>query len=83
MKKQHLPTLKFHTIYTIVLSLVFAGIIVFVPDITLFAAVFFLILYVAGNGIIHSRNNELRHDSLIEYIIVSLVALVVLFGAIV
>ena len=80
MKKRHVRSLKFHTLYTIGLSVLFLGIILLAPEITLFAAVVFLLLYVGGNGIIHSRNNELSRDSLVEYIIVSLVALVVLLG---
>ena len=83
MKKHHVRSLKFHTLYTIALSLLFLGVILLAPEITLFAAVVFLLLYVGGNGIIHSRKNELSRDSLVEYIIVSLVALVVLVGVIV
>lgn len=82
MKKIHFPTLKFHTIYTIILSVVFLGIILLAPEITLFAAIVFLLLYIGGNGIIHTRKNELTRDSLVEYIIVSLVVLVVLLGVI-
>lgn len=82
MKKRHIPSLKFHTLYTIGLSVIFLGIILLAPEITLFAAVVFLLLYVGGNGIIHSKKNELSRDSLVEYIIVSLVALVVLLGVV-
>jgi len=49
---------------------------------TLSAAAVFLILYVTGNGIIHTRNNELSRDTLIEYIILAFIALILLIGTI-
>jgi hypothetical protein len=82
MKKKHRASLKFHTIYSIVLSVIFLVIILLERDITLAATEIFLILYVAGNGIIHSKNNELRRDTLIEYILISAIALVMLVGTI-
>lgn len=82
MKKIHAPSLKFHTVYSIVLTLIFLVIIIFIRDIALGAAMFFLLLYVGGNGIIHSKKNELKRDTLLEYIILSIIALVVLVGAI-
>lgn len=83
MKKIHFPSMKFHTIYSVVLSVLFLAIVLVVPDITLAATSIFVILYVVGNGIIHSRKNELNRDTLIEYMLVSAVALVILIGTVI
>lgn len=82
MKKKHHASLKFHTIYSIVISVIFLIVILLVRDITLGAAAVFLIFYVAGNGIIHSKNNELKRDTLVEYILLSIIALVIIIGTI-
>lgn len=82
MKKRHVPTLKFHTVYTIILATALLATLIFFPDVSLFATILFLVAYVAGNGIIHSRKNELSRDSIIEYLVVALVGVVVVLGAI-
>lgn len=82
MKKKHFSSLKFHTIYSIVLAAIFLIIVLFVRDIALIAAMVFLFLYVAGNGIIHNKKNELTRDTLLEYIIISAIVLVVIIGSI-
>jgi hypothetical protein len=81
MKKLHYKSLKFHTVYSFVLAVVFLIMIIVVPDISLGLAMAFLILYVAGNGLIHTRNNELKRDTLMEYIILSIIVFVVIIGA--
>jgi len=48
---------------------------------TLSLALLFLVLYIAGNGMIHNRNNTLSKDAIIEYILVSLVVLVIIIEA--
>ncbi len=81
-KKAPRPSqIRFHTWFTIVLALVSLGIIFFVPDISLFVALIFLILYVAGNGLIHVKNKTFTRDILIEYGLVAAVVLIVVFGA--
>ena len=51
------------------------------PQFSLAVAMGFLLLYVAGNGIIHTRQNKLERDTLIEYVILSVIALVILIDA--
>lgn len=80
MKKIHHPSLRLHAIYSIVLSVVFLAILIFVRDIALGVSMLFLVLYVVGNGIIHTRKNELKRDTLLEYVLVSAIVLVVLLG---
>lgn len=82
MRKRHHVSLKFHTGYTLVLAIIFVAVIIFKPDIALAGSMVFLILYIVGNGIIHSRKNVLSRDTIVEYCIVSAIALVVLIGAI-
>lgn len=82
MKKKHYKTLKFHTIYSFVLAIIFLIIIIIVPDISLGLTMSFLILYVGGNGLIHAQNNELAHDTLVEYIVISIIAMIIIIGTI-
>lgn len=81
MRRHHHKTLKFHLIYTIVISLICVVIVALKPDIYLAVSAGLLILYVGGNGIIHTRKNELSRDSLLEYVFVAVIALVLLGSA--
>lgn len=83
MKREHHKTLKIHTIYNIVISLIFVTVILFERDVALLAATIFLLVYVTGNGIIHTSKNKLTHDTLVEYIVLSGIALLLLFNALV
>lgn len=80
MKKQHYQRLKFHTIFSVSISLLFLVILFIYRDITLAIAMVFLAAYIIGNGIIHVRHNELKRDTILEYIIVSAIVLVLLIG---
>lgn len=80
MKKIHAPSLKFHTVYSAVLAIILLVTIVVVRDVTLSIAMFVLLAYVIGNGIIHGRKNELNRDSIFEYILVSAIVIVVFLG---
>ena len=81
MKKIHFPSLKFHTIYSTTLAIVFLIILLFVRDIALGVAMILLVIYVVGNGIIHTKKSELKRDTLLEYIIVAVIALIIIAGA--
>jgi len=83
MKKNHYKSLKFNTIYSFILAIIFLIIIITTPDILLGVTMVFLILYVAGNGLIHARHNKLDRDTLVEYIVISVIALFVLIDTIV
>lgn len=80
MKKQHYKKLKFHTIFSVSVSLLFLAILLIYHDITLAVAMVFLAVYIIGNGIIHVRHNELRRDTILEYIIVAAIVLVLIIG---
>ncbi len=82
MKKSHYKTLKFNSIFSLSLALVFLIVIFLFPDIILGISMAFLVIYVAGNGLIHARSNKLERDTLIEYILLSVIALVIVVGAI-
>ena len=83
MKKRHIRKLKFHTIFTVIITVVFLVVLFFVRDISFAVAMLFLGVYIAGNGIIHMRNNELSRDAIIEYILVGAIAAVVLVSSVV
>lgn len=80
MKKKHHSSLKFHSVYSIILSIIFLIIIFLERDLTLGLTMVFVTLYVVGNGIIHTTKNELQRDTLIEYILVSIIILVMMIG---
>lgn len=80
MKKNHIHTLKFHTIYSVILALILLITIFVVRDIMLGVASFILLAYVVGNGIIHGRKNEVTRDGILEYVIVSLIVVVIFLG---
>lgn len=82
MKKKHHSSLKFHTIYSIILSVVFLAIILVRHDLTLGLTMVFLTLYIVGNGIIHTTKNELKRDTLVEYVLVSIIIMIMTIGAI-
>lgn len=82
MKKIHLPSLKIHTIFSLALAVVLLAVIIIAPSISLFAVALFVVLYISGNGIIHSKKNELKRDTLVEYILVSIIVIVVVIGAV-
>lgn len=82
MKKNHYQALKLHAIYSLILAIIFAVIIILVPDLILGVTMVFLLAYVAGNGLIHSKSNQLERDTLVEYILLALIALIVVIGSI-
>jgi len=82
MKKVHYKSLKFNTIYSLILAIIFLIVIIAIPDIMLGVSMAFLILYVTGNGLIHARNNELERDTIVEYFVISFIALIILIETI-
>lgn len=80
MKKQHHAKLKLHAIFSVIIAVILLGVLVFAPNISFGAAIVLLLAYVAGNGIIHTRHNILSRDTILEYILVSVVVLTVLAG---
>ncbi len=81
MKKQHHKSLKLHTIFNLVTWSLYLLIILLNTNLTLIISTVFLLVYITGNGLIHSRHNQLTRDILIEYIILSVIALVILLNA--
>lgn len=80
MKKIHHRSLKFHTIFSVVLAAVFVVTMLIVRDLVLGIVLAFLLAYIIGNGIIHGKKNELNRDALLEYGIVSLIVIALLLG---
>jgi hypothetical protein len=81
MKKRHVSKLKLHTIFTIVITIIFLVVLAFVRDISLAVAMLFLGVYIAGNGIIHIRHNELARDTIVEYILIGVIAAVLFISS--
>lgn len=77
MRQEHHLTLKFHTIYSLGLALIFVVMMLIMKSLAFGLAVIFLMMYIAGNGIIHIKKNKLTRDTIIEYVLVSLVVLVI------
>lgn len=81
MKKHHAKKLKFHTLFSVLLVIIFLTVLFFVRDVSLAIIMLFLAIYIAGNGIIHSKYNELKRDTVVEYLIVSGIVIIVVIGA--
>ena len=81
MKKLHHKKLKFHTLFSAAIATLLAAVLVFARDLSLALATILLILYVAGNGIIHNKQNILHRDTIIEYSLVAIVVVVIILGA--
>lgn len=73
--------MKFNTIYSVSLATVSIGLIIIFPNLSLIVACVFLAMYVAGNGVIHWHHGTLNRDAIIEYIVLALVALILIWGA--
>ena len=83
MRKQHRKALKLHTIFTIVLVLVSLVIIALAPDLLLIVSIGALVTYVAGNGLIHVKKNQLTRDIVLEYCIIGAMMLIVVVSALI
>lgn len=73
---------KFHIIFSIVLIVICLTVLVLKPSWLLAVSCAALVAYVAGSGIRRSRRQKLSRDSIIEYCIVAVIALVIIFGAV-
>lgn len=83
MKQKISKKLRIHQIFNIIISAIFIIAILINRDATLFTSVIFLVVSIVGNGIIHGRNDSLTRDTIIEYVIVAIIALVILLGSII
>lgn len=83
MRKVHHNSLKIHTVFNIIIWTLYSLILVFNSNATLIISVIFLLIYITGNGLIHSKKNQLSRDTLVEYIILSAIALVILVNALI
>ena len=81
MRKVHHTSLKIHTIFNVAIWSLYLLIVAMNIDMTLIISTIFLLVYVTGNGIIHSKKNQLGRDTLIEYIILAAIALIILANA--
>jgi len=81
MKQSHKKSLKFHTLFSIFLAITCGVILAIHPSWLLAVSCALLVTYVAGNGIIHSRKNQLSRDSLVEYCLVAFIACLIIIGA--
>lgn len=82
MKKIHTQASKFHIAYTIILATIFLVVGLIARDVLLGVVMLFVVLYVAGNGIIHSKKSQLSRDALTEYILVAAIVIVVIIGVV-
>lgn len=82
MRKIHATSLKVHTIYSVSLATLFVVTSLLIRDIVLSLAMLALVAYVIGNGIIHGTKNTLTRDTIVEYILVSIIVVVLLLTAV-
>lgn len=83
MRRKHHQSLKIHTIFSLIIASMLAATVILTGDIIFLAASVLLIVYISGNGIIHSKKNQLSREALIEYIIVAAIVFFILITAII
>lgn len=83
MRKLHHKSLKAHTIFNLIIWSLYLLIILINSSTALVVSIIFLLIYITGNGLIHSKKNQLSRDTLIEYIILSAIALIILANALI
>ena len=80
MRKQHHVSLKWHTVFTALVSVAAVVLIFLLPDAAFIIGFGFLVLYIAGNGLIHYKKGTSHRDTWIEYGILTLLAVILLLG---
>ena len=80
MKQAHRHSSKHHTLYTLGLAIIAVASILLLPAAALYIGLGFLVLYIAGNGLIHYKKGTGHRDAYIEYAILALVGVVIIAG---
>ena len=80
MRHHHHKTLKWHTVFTTLLSIAAVVLIFVLPNAALVIGVGFLVAYILGNGLIHYKKGTAHRDTYIEYAVLAAVAIVLLLG---
>lgn len=81
MKTVERASLWQHTIFSLLLCLVMIGLLLVRPGWTTVAVVVVVLLYVAGNTLLHIRRHDFRRETMYEYVIVGAAVLVVFLSA--
>ncbi|MDN5275845.1 MAG: hypothetical protein JWN33_494 [Candidatus Saccharibacteria bacterium] len=82
MKKIHFKSLKLHTIFSLIIAVLFTVAFFIAQDAILWIALVTLAVYILGNAIIHAKHNELRRDTMIEYSVIAVAVLIIVVAAI-
>lgn len=80
MKIAHRKTLWVHTTYAVIVSAVLASVIVLKRDVPNIVIVLLIGSYIIGHVIIHLKRDDLRRDTVLEYILGGVAVGVVLIG---
>lgn len=80
MKHAHKHSSKHHTLYTLGLAIIAVASIILLPSAALFIGLGFMVLYIAGNGLIHYKKGTGHRDAYIEYAILVLIGVVIIVG---
>jgi hypothetical protein len=82
MSSKHYRAHWHHTVYNLLLLLCLIAIFFIDSAINRLLLPLLLVLYVAGNGFLHWRRGNLHRDTVLEYVLVSFMVFVLLWGAI-
>jgi uncharacterized membrane protein len=74
-------SLWYHSAFSLLLCTAMVGLIVVRRDIPTLLIVATVLVYVAGNTLLHMRRHDFRKETFYEYVIVATAVLVVLLGA--
>lgn len=80
MKVAHRKTLWVHTSYALAVSTILTFVIVLKRDLPNIAIILLIGAYIIGHVIIHLRRDDLRQDTILEYILGGIAVGVVLIG---
>jgi uncharacterized membrane protein len=81
MKATERASLWQHTVFSSLLCLTMIGLVLVRKDWTTLVVVGFVMLYVAGNTLLHIRRHDFRRETMYEYVIIGAAVLIVFISA--
>lgn len=80
MKVAHQKTLWFHSIYAVFMVLLIVALILLLHNVSALLIGLLITAYVIGHVIIHLKRDDLKTDTVIEYVLLAVAVFVVLAG---
>lgn len=81
MKIKHHKTLWVHTLYSIVLTVGLALLVLIRRDVPTAVLAVLLVVYIIGNSYIHIKRDDLKRETIYEYILLGFAVFIVVSSA--